>query len=329
MTATARLLLFPALVCCQLAAQPESAAPPPGPREAVVTAIPGVIEAGAKWTLVWQNAQMADGIVGSDDGGLLFAQQQTNKIDRLDKSDRFSVQLSNPHAPGAVAIGPGGRVFALERTCLDIKPLPCTEPPAVSALTPERTVLADSVDGKALGRPNDLVAGRNGGIYFSSGGAFFLKPGGKVSGIGENLSANGIMLSPDEKTLYVTNGPVIVAFDVQADGSVRNQHNFGKLEGGGSGDGMAVDSAGRLYVCTNRGVQVLGPDGKYLGLIPTPRPAVSTAFSGPGKQTLYVACRGAVDAEGQEIKTPPGERNITTTIYKIRMTAQGFKGRPK
>lgn len=329
MTAAARLVLFSALFCSQLAAQPGSAPQPAGPRDVAVTAIPGVIEAGAKWTLVWQNAQMADGIVGSDDGGLLFAQQQTNKIDRLGKHDRFSVYLSNPRAPAAVAIGPKGRVFALERTCLDIKPQPCTEPPAVSALTPERVVLADSVEGKGLGRPNDLVAGMNGGIYFSSGGAFFLKPGGKVSGIGENLSANGIMLSPDEKTLYVTNGPMIAAFDVQADGSVKNQREFGKLEGGGNGDGMAIDAAGRLYVCTNRGVQVLGPDGRYLGLIPTPRPGVSTAFSGPGKKMLYVACRGAVDAKGQEIQTPLGERNITTTIYKIRMTAQGFKGRPK
>ena len=324
-----RLLLFSALLWSQLAAQPKRAPLPAGPRDVMVTAIPGVIEASAKWTLVWQNAQMADGIVGSDDGGLLFAQQQTNKIDKLDENDRFSIYLSNPHAPGAVAIGPGGRVFALERTCLDIKPQPCTEPPAVSALTPERKVLADSVEGKGLGRPNDLVAGNNGGIYFSSGGAFFLKPGGKVMGIGENLNANGIMLSPDEKTLYVTNGPVIAAFDVHADGSVTNQREFGKLEGGGNGDGMAIDEAGRLYVCTNAGVQVLGPDGKYLGVIPTPRPAVSTAFSGPGKTTLYVACRGAVDAEGQEITTPPGERNITTTIYKIRMTTRGFRGRPK
>src|SRR5690242_3683192 len=146
MTATAQLPLFLSLFCAQLAAQP---------RDAMVTAIPGVVDAGAKWTVVWQNAQMADGIVGSDDGDLLFAQQQTNKIDRLDKDDKFSVYLSNPHAPGAVAIGPKGRVFALERACLDIKP-PCSEPPAVSALTPERMVLADSVDGKGLGRPNDL-----------------------------------------------------------------------------------------------------------------------------------------------------------------------------
>ena len=43
---------------------------------------------------------------------------------------------------------------------------------------------------------------------------------------------NGIILSPDEKTLYVTNGGVVLAFDVQADGSLTNQREFGMLRGG-------------------------------------------------------------------------------------------------
>jgi sugar lactone lactonase YvrE len=46
---------------------------------------------------------------------------------------------------------------------------------------------------------------------------------------GENLTTNGIILSADEKTLYVTNGPAIVAFDVQKDGSLTNQREFTKL----------------------------------------------------------------------------------------------------
>jgi len=33
------------------------------------------------------------------------------------------------------------------------------------------------------------------------------------------------MLSPDEKTLYVTNAATIVAFDVQSDGAVANQQS--------------------------------------------------------------------------------------------------------
>jgi len=293
--------------------------------------MPGVIEAGAKWTLVWQGNENADGIVGSDDGGLLFAQEQTNHINKLDKNGKFSVFLSNPHGPGAVAIGPKGRILAVERTCTDPggKPAQCTEPTGISALTPTRKVLADSFAGKGLGRVNDLVADKKGGVYFTSGGAFHISPTGQVSSVGENLRTNGIMLSTDEKTLYITNGPVIAALDVQPDGSVKNQREFGKLDGGVNGDGMAIDAAGRLYVSTNPGVQVLSPEGKYLGTIPTPRNSISSAFSGPGKKTLYVACLGALGPDGQEVKTPPGVRNTAMTIYKIQMQAQGFKGRAK
>ncbi len=332
MSSTKQLLLVATLFSTCLPGQQKKGFPqPPPPREVTVTGIPGVIAAGAKWTLVWQGNETADGIVGADDGGLLFAQEQTNRINKLDKNGKFSVFLSNPHGPGAVAIGPKGRILVVERTCTDPggKPDQCTEPTGISALTPQRKVLADSIAGKGLGRVNDLVADKKGGAYFTSGGAFYLSPTGQVSTIGENLRTNGIMLSPDEKTLYITNGSVIAAFDVQPDGSVKNQREFGKLEGGVNGDGMAVDAAGRLYVTTNPGVQVFSPDGKNLGTIPTPRNAISVAFSGPGKKTLYVACLGAVGANGQEVRTEPGVRNTAMTVYSIPMLAQGFKGRPK
>jgi gluconolactonase len=333
---TKRLLVFSALSYSLLMAQQPRSFPQPAPaREATISEIPGVIAAGAKWTQAWQGNETADGIVGADDGGLLFAQEQTNRINKLDKNDKFSVYLETAHGPGAVAIGPKGRILVVERTCTDpgghlgVKPEQCTEPTGVSELTPTRKVLADSIDGKGLGRVNDLVADRKGGAYFTSGGLFYLSPGGKVTNIGENLRTNGINLSPDEKTLYVTNGPVIVAFDVQADGSVKNQREFAKLEGGGNGDGMAVDATGRIYDTISTGIQVFGPDGKSLGLIPTPRNAISVAFSGPGKKTLYVACLGALDANGQEVRTPPGVRNVAMTIYKIPVMTPGYKGRAK
>jgi gluconolactonase len=168
---------------------------------------------------------------------------------------------------------------------MGIKPEDCKEPTGVAALTPERKVLAFSVDGKGLGRVNDLVASRRGNVYLTSGGLFRMSPDGKVTEAGKNLRTNGINLSPDQKTLYVTNGPEVVAFDVQRDGSVKNQRVFGKLEG--AGDGMTVDAAGRLYVTTpggsNPGVTMLGPDGKRLGVIPTRRTPISAAFSGPGQ----------------------------------------------
>ena len=335
MSSTTHLLLLSVLPFSQLVAQQKGFAQPPPARDAAIAAIPGVIEAGAKWTLVWQGNETADGIAGTDDGGLLFAQEQTNRINKLDKNGKFSVFLSTAHGPGSVTIGPKGRILVVERTCTDpgghlgARPEQCTEATGISALTPTRKVLADSFAGKGLGRVNDMVVDKKGGVYFTSGGAFYLSPSGQVSSIGDNLRTNGIMLSPDEKTLYVTNGPVIAAFDLQPDGSAKNQREFGKLEGGGNGDGMAIDAAGRLYVTTNAGVQVLSPQGKYLGLIPTHRNSISLAFSGPGKKTLYVACLGALGPDGKDVRTPEGVRNVAMTVYTVPMLAQGFKGRAK
>jgi gluconolactonase len=166
-------------------------------------------------------------------------------------------------------------------------------------------------------------------VYFTSGGAFRLDAAGHVTSLGENIRANGIMLSRDERILYVTNGPLVIAFDVQPDGTATGRRDFATLEAGGAGDGMAIDADGRLYVSSNPGVQVLGVDGKYLGLIPTPRAAISVAFAGPGKTTLYVVGSGALDSSGREAVMPPGVRNNAKTIFRLPMRASGFAGRPK
>jgi gluconolactonase len=314
-------------------ARQRGAAQPQGAREVTVTAIPGVVAAGATWTLAWQGTNNADGVVATRDGGLLFAQEQPSQVSKLDKAGRVSVFLRDTHGTGALSVDAKGRILAVERTCTDpgrsAAAGPCTEPTVVGVLAPERKTLADSFDGKPLGRLNDLVADKKGGVYFTVGGAYYVSAQGQVTSLGENIRANGIMLSRDERVVYVTNGNTILAFDIQADGTVSNRRNFGTLEGGGAGDGMAIDAAGRLYVTTGAGVQVLDAAGKYLGIIPTPRAVISVAFSGPGKKTLYVVGSGALGPDGKEFATPEGVRNNAKTIYKIPMLAQGFEGRAK
>jgi gluconolactonase len=304
---------------------------PQGARVITVSAIPGVVAATSQWMLAWQGTDNADGIVGTDDGGLLFAQEQPNRISKLDPNDAVSAAIEDTHGAGAIAIDAKGRVLAVERTCTDPgrQPAQCTEPTRVGVLSPERRALADSVNGKPLGRLNDLVADKKGGVYFTVGGAYYVNAAGRVTSLGENIRANGIMLSPDERVVYVTNGGSVLAFDVQGDGSVSHRRDFATLEAGGTGDGMAIDAAGRLYVTSQPGVQVFDRDGKYLGLIPTPRNAISVAFAGRDKKTLYIVGSGAVGADGKEFVTPEGVRNNAKTIYKLRMLADGFKGRAK
>ena len=196
----------------------------------------------------------------------------------------------------------------------------------IMQLAPQRKVLANSYQGDPLdcigGVVNDLTADSKGGVYFTMGGVYYASPKGVVTKYGENVTPNGIILSADEKILYATNGPALAAFDVQPDGSLTNQREFAKLEGGGGGDGSTIDAAGRIYVTTNPGVQVIGPDGKYLGLIPTPRGVITTAFGGKDKKTLFILARGAKDASGTEVAN-------AAQVWAIQMIAQGYKGRAK
>src|SRR5262249_39223345 len=117
------------------------------PREVSVTAIPGVIADGAKWQQVWQGTNNADGIVGTPDGGLLFAQEQPSTIRKLDRNDKDSVYATDTHGAGAVAIDYQGRILAVQRTCTDPGRgnAPCSEPTSIAIIYPqsERKILAD------------------------------------------------------------------------------------------------------------------------------------------------------------------------------------------
>src|SRR6516162_5659110 len=85
------------------------APPPQGVRDYVATDIPGVIAAGGKWTFVWQQAgNNGDGIVGTDDGGLLVAQNDSSKVVALDRSGKPSVAYSDTHTGGALSMSPQG-----------------------------------------------------------------------------------------------------------------------------------------------------------------------------------------------------------------------------
>ncbi len=331
--------VFTILWCLMGSSLTFAAASPPQdetlPREVTVRGIPGVIAPGTDWQQAWQGTDNADGLLGMPDGSLLFAQEQTSTIRRLDTRDFDSAYVRDTHGGGSVAMDSQGRLISAQRTCTDPGrgDLPCTEPGMISIIHPEnqRKVLADSYQGEELGRPNDLVAASNGLVYFTSGAPYQIRPGGEVINLGEDIRSNGIMLSPDERTLYVTNRDVVVAFDIGTDSTVGNRRNFVNLpSGSGNGDGMVVDSTGRLYVASQAsGVHVFSPEGAHLGTIPTPRNVASLAFSGPGKRTLYATGRGGLAVNGKELLLADGYRNNTKTIYKIQMLSQGYMGRPK
>lgn len=316
-------------------AAPAAAQLLPGETEARVAAIPGVIVDGARWELAWAGTMTADGIVGTDDGGLLFAQEQSSSIRKLGPDGKEYIDMPGIAGAGAVSIDAAGRVFAVERTCTDpgLHLPSCAELTRVVQVAPERRLLANSfADGRPLGRLNDVMADGQGGAFFTVGGVYHAAADGKVTVVAEgDIATNGLVLSPNGRTLYVTNRDRVVAFDVLRDGSTANRRDFAMLSGGenAGGDGMAVDAEGRLYVTSASGVQVFARDGRALGVIATPRRPISVAFSGPGKRTLYAATMGAVGPDGKAWTTPEGVRNVAMTLYRVPMLAAGFKGRPK
>ena len=305
-------------------------ATPPAPRDLTINAIPGVVAAGGKWSKIWQQAgNSADGIIPYKDG-VLVAQEDYDTVLKIDKDGKTSVQVANAKGIGSISMDEKGRLYGAHRTERpgSTKPDRDSIVNAITLLAPERKTLADKwSDGSTLTvRPNDLTADNHGGAYFTSGCLYYASPKG-VTVAAENLRTNGIVFSPDEKTLYVTNGGSVVAFDVQGPGMLTNRRDFAPLPGGANGDGSVVDTEGRLYVTTNPGLQVFDKTGKYLGLIPTPRGVISVTFAGPGKKTLYIVGSGADDENGKPIRQGP--QQTAATIYKLPVLAQGLKGRAK
>lgn len=302
--------------------------PPPvtkSPPDTVAPDIPGVVRGGTRVQLIRDLFQSTEGAIAMPDGSLLFTEQDAGdgQLVKIDKDDRISVFLDNTNRTIGLAYDPKGRLIGAQSRI-----------PRIGVLSPNRATLAGEFEGVPLVFPNDLVVDRKGGIYFTdqlqtrfrpvpAGRTkpliFYIQPDGKLVKVSEEVtSPNGIILSPDEKILYVANGPTMAAFDVQPDGTLRNFRTFATLVGlnrnaqgqvQGGGDSICVDEAGRVYVSTAVGVQVFGPDGKHLGTIPTPLPPQSVAFAGPEKKTLYIVGRGAV--------------------YKVAMMAEGIKGRAK
>ena len=281
--------------------------------------IAGVVAAGTPVELIWTTlTDSADGIVGAPDGNLLFAQEPVSRVSRIDAQGQVTTHMENTNGTGALALDAQGRIFACQRH--DV---------AVGILAPDRQILTDNFQDEPLFGANDLVVDKKGGVYFTESGrmpfpgVYYISPAGLMTSLGNDIRANGIMLSGDEGTLYVTNRQTILAFDVLSDGGVNNRRTFGTVAGGTEvrADGLAIDAMGRVYAASQVGVQVFSAQGEHLGLIPVPRPTTSVAFAGAEKQALYMTARGAAGAA-------PDQRNARS-MYKVKMLAEGFAGRAK
>lgn len=181
------------------------------------------------------------------------------------------------------------------------------------------TVLADRFEGKRLNSPNDLVYRSDGALFFTDppfglpkfsddprkelpfSGVYCLRDG-KLSLVTRDLSGpNGIAFSPDEKFLYVgdwdDNHKVVMRYAIALDGSVAGSKVFADFTAEGTEnaiDGIKVDALGNVYISGPRGLWILSPEGKRLGLITPPEQPHNMAWGGEDGRTLYLCAHTSV-----------------------------------
>ncbi|HVS34000.1 MAG TPA: SMP-30/gluconolactonase/LRE family protein [Gemmataceae bacterium] len=188
-------------------------------------------------------------------------------------------------------------------------------------------VLADRWMCKKLNRPNNATADTKGRIYFSdpryfgdeprdidSECVYRIDPDAKLTQLITDMEKlNGVILSPEMKTLYVAEAnpkgkQQLLAYPLHDDGGVGAKkvlYDSGKDRGI---DGMVVDANGNIYAAAGEkdkaGVCIFSPEGKQLGFIPTPETPTNCVFGDKERKSLCVTAG--------------------KSLYRIKLNAEGF-----
>ena len=227
--------------------------------------------------------EFTEGPCHSEDGTLYFSDGIAGKVYRMDGFDRFTEIVSGAGRPDGMMVDYDGNLVVCD--AYDKK---------LDLYSPEGTLiktLADSYGGNVLNGPNDCVMDRKGGIYFTdpsfmnpnspqgAEGVYYIPKDGEIQRVADGFGLpNGIILTPDEKTLLVVDYhfPEIRGFDVNADGTLSNDRVYATVKEKGPlpGEtlrrnciGVAMDYDGRLYAAMSFGMEVFDKDGKSLGIL--------------------------------------------------------------
>jgi gluconolactonase len=243
------------------------------------------------------------------DGNVYFTETTGERILKYTPGKGVSTFRTDSNGANGLIFDSQGRLIACEGgakprvTRTDIK-------------TGQVEVLAESTAAQPIGRPNDATIDGKGRIYFTdyAGKAIFrIDPDKKLTRI---LAApqievpNGIVISPDDKTLYHVESNqaqggarMIRAYDLAEDGTVSNMRVHYNFYPGRSTDGMSIDVKGNIYAAaglnrprgtsetldTKPGIHVISPGGKLLKYYPIYEDTITNcAFGGSDMKTLYV-----------------------------------------
>jgi gluconolactonase len=246
-------------------------------------------------------------------GDVFFTDQPNDRILKWSADGALSTFLRPAGRANGMCFDSRGQLIA----CAD-------ENTALWSIAPDRTVTAilNEYDGRPLNGPNDVWVRPDGGLYFTDpfyprpwwthdtmpqdGQHVYFLPADRrqlVRVLGDLQKPNGIVGTPDGKTLYVSDigAGRTYRYDIAPDGGLTRKTLV--VEHGS--DGMTLDSEGHLYL-TGDGVLVFdtttGRQVEHIR-IPGERWTANVCFSGQDKQTLFITA--------------------TTGVYGIRMRVKG------
>jgi gluconolactonase len=279
----------------------------PAPAQADAESIPGIGPAG-KIVKLHTGFAFTEGPAADRHGNVYFTDIPNEKILKVDADGKLSVFRDKSNHANGLMVNAQGEIVA------------CEMDGRIVAISPDGKsvrVLTDQHAGQRYNAPNDLVIDQSGGVYFTDPAfrapkplpqgktaVYYRAPDGKVTRLVDDLpNPNGVILSPDEKTLYVipSGQAEMMAYPVAAPGKIGKGRVFCKLQqaegkSGGGGDGLTVDAKGNLYITSALGLQVFDPTGKLLGIIKLPEQPANVTFGGKDLKTLYVTARTSLYA---------------------------------
>lgn len=273
-----------------------------------------------------ENLGFPEGPVAMADGSVVLTEIAGGRVTRVTADGAVSVISAIGGGPNGLATGPDGALYCCDNGgsryvaghFMGQGPAEGYEHGSIwriDARTGQSRVLYTECAGQRLSAPNDLVFDKAGGFYFTDlgkryertrdhGGLYYALPdGSRVTEIAYPIvSANGVGLSPDERTLYVadTEAARLWAFDIAAPGVLRKQPfpspHGGRLVAGLGGfarfDSLAVQANGDICVATLVAgcITVISPDGTIVRQVAMPDThPTNICFGGPDLRTAYIS----------------------------------------
>lgn len=240
---------------------------------------------GESWELVAEGYQFTEGPAVNADGEVYFTDVPSSKIYKIDLAGKVSLFTDQANKTAGLMFGADGFLYG---TSIGGKAIVRFDSQGVP------TPIVEDVN------CNDLVVLGNETIFFTDhieGKIWSVSSEGKLLEVAAGITfPNGLIAWPNQKQLVVADmrGRYLWNFCITADGQLKHQQPYstmqlpvGKTESGA--DGMTVDKVGRVYVCTEQGVQIFDTQGRLSGVLAKPQRAFlsNITLGGPELNYLY------------------------------------------